>query len=512
MGFKDALSTHYLPALVINSISTAPLHFNRLWQFSTLHPWLGGKYVVTFYDSTIFVLDPINGLLVGAATLLASIKSVSISGGFLYILSASKSIVRVAMHHSYVTKTYDWGKKLKFTAYTSVSNSPMGSLERLLDLEKASTILSSENKQVDEDKLMSTDGPICVDRSEPQGVDVDKSGQLKPEVPVGVNADKSDGDNMERVKLKSELVVHVEDVDKLDSHLEPNDLYVPTSQEVMVMEVQYSPQTKEDRLDPSNGLDNANQGLDLINQGLDPTNQGLDLTNQGLDLTNQGLDPTNQGLDLTNQLDPANQGLDLTNQGLEPTNQGLDLTNQRLDPTNQGLANQLEPTNQGLDLTNQGLEPTNQGLEPTNQGLDLTYQRLDLANQGLDLTNQGLEPANHDSLSTTGKGNADPKLKFDTKDFIKPKLAKLSDILPIPWTISSSTAINSDEQHHNSETIKDEPVQDTSKNTLKVDVKEHSRRLRMSQAAGDEIVADSKSHRRRKKKVKGKKISSDTSK
>lgn len=43
------------------------------------------------------------------------------------------------------------------------------------------------------------------------------------------------------------------------------------------------------------------------------------------------------------------------------------------------------------------------------------------------------------------------------------------------------------------------------------DVKEHSRRVRMSQSAGDDIVAGNKSHRKRKK-TKGKKISSATSK
>lgn len=41
-------------------------------------------------------------------------------------------------------------------------------------------------------------------------------------------------------------------------------------------------------------------------------------------------------------------------------------------------------------------------------------------------------------------------------------------------------------------------------------IREHSRRVRMSQSAGDDVVANSRSHRKRKK-GKGKKLSSATS-
>lgn len=136
MGFKEALSSHHLPAVVINSVPTSPLCFSRSWQFSTLHPMLGGKFVVTFQENTIFVLDPVNGVIVGAASLKDNIKSVSMSGGFLYILSGavSKAIFRVAVHHSYVTMECEPAKHLRSTLSTpssSVNNSPKGSLENL---------------------------------------------------------------------------------------------------------------------------------------------------------------------------------------------------------------------------------------------------------------------------------------------------------------------------------------------------------------------------------------------
>ena len=51
-----------------------------------------------------------------------------------------------------------------------------------------------------------------------------------------------------------------------------------------------------------------------------------------------------------------------------------------------------------------------------------------------------------------------------------------------------------------------------SSNIQLADPREHSRRLRMSQAAGDDIVAGSKGQHKRKKKAKGKKMSSAASK
>lgn len=135
MAFKEALSSQPLPAVLVHSVSTSPANFSRSWQFSTLHPMLGGKFVVSLHENALFVLDSRSGVVVGVSVFMDPIKSISTSGGFLYILSnvASKSTVllRVAVHYSYVTTEREpW--KLQITTPTSVNNSPLGSLESLV--------------------------------------------------------------------------------------------------------------------------------------------------------------------------------------------------------------------------------------------------------------------------------------------------------------------------------------------------------------------------------------------
>lgn len=136
MAFKEILSSKPLPAVLVHSLPTSPASFSRSWQFSTLHPMLGGKFVVTIQENTLFVLDSRSGAVVGVAVFKDPIKSISTSGGFLYILSnvtckATTVIVRVAVHYSYVTtESEPW--KLQLTTPTSVNNSPLGSLESLV--------------------------------------------------------------------------------------------------------------------------------------------------------------------------------------------------------------------------------------------------------------------------------------------------------------------------------------------------------------------------------------------
>ena len=135
--------------ITINSAPTSSVGYSRWWQFSTLHPLLGGKFVATFQDNAIFVLDPLNGVVVGAAVLKNAIKSISTSGGFLYILcdAKSKAIVRVAVHHSFVTMESETQRYLHSNVSSpciSVNNSPMGSLESLTkDVDKKLTITDS---------------------------------------------------------------------------------------------------------------------------------------------------------------------------------------------------------------------------------------------------------------------------------------------------------------------------------------------------------------------------------
>lgn len=93
--------------------------------------------MATFQENAVFVLDPLNGVIVGAAVLKNNVKSVSTSGGFLYILcdAKSKAIVRVVVHHSFVTMESETKRQLQSNQSTpcvSLNSSPIGSLESLV--------------------------------------------------------------------------------------------------------------------------------------------------------------------------------------------------------------------------------------------------------------------------------------------------------------------------------------------------------------------------------------------
>lgn len=145
MAFKEALSLQHLPRVVIHSIPTSPPSFSRSWQFSTLYPMLGGRFVVTVQENTLFILDSISRVIVGVAALNNSIKSVSTSGGFVYVLTKETVIVRVAVHHSYVTTENESKKLSTLSAPTSVNNSPMGSVESLKDSEECVISVEAES-------------------------------------------------------------------------------------------------------------------------------------------------------------------------------------------------------------------------------------------------------------------------------------------------------------------------------------------------------------------------------
>ena len=137
MAFKGVLSSQPLPAIAINSIFASSVQYSRLWQFSTLHAMLDGKFIVTFHENVLFLLDPRNGTVLGATAFQSDVKAVVTSGGFLYILC--DTLVRVAVHHSYVTMEYETKRILNSTVSTpctSVGNSPLGSLENLEDVQR----------------------------------------------------------------------------------------------------------------------------------------------------------------------------------------------------------------------------------------------------------------------------------------------------------------------------------------------------------------------------------------
>ena len=177
MAFKEALSSQRLPAVPVHSVSTSHATFSRSWQFSTLHAMLEGKFMVSFHENTLFVLDAMNGVIVGAVAFKENIKSISTSGGFLYILTsvASKGtvIVRVAVHYSFVTaESEPW--KSPSSATTSVNNSPvgtpMGSSECLIrDMEKspARVMTKPMRDEREQDGLLVEKPPVQQPRVDP---------------------------------------------------------------------------------------------------------------------------------------------------------------------------------------------------------------------------------------------------------------------------------------------------------------------------------------------------------
>jgi len=134
MTFKDTLTSDHLPVIPVSSVATSGSTYSRSWQFSTLHPWLEGRFIVTFHQETIFVLDVFNGKLVGACTFQEPIRSIAVSGGVLYMLLVSsvtgKSIVRVSVHHSFMPVEMTLRKPQPIS--TSNSSTPYGSTENLL--------------------------------------------------------------------------------------------------------------------------------------------------------------------------------------------------------------------------------------------------------------------------------------------------------------------------------------------------------------------------------------------
>ena len=140
---------------------------------------LNGKFIVTFQDDAVFVLDPLNGITVGAAVLNSGIKSISTSGGFLYIL-CGKAIVRVVVHHSLITTYKKPLLSNQSTPCVSVTSSPMGSIENLL---KRTDDVGRGEKEFDQEK--------GVDNLVPAATAIN---QITPVVSIAVS--DSDGFNL----------------------------------------------------------------------------------------------------------------------------------------------------------------------------------------------------------------------------------------------------------------------------------------------------------------------------
>ena len=427
MTFKEALSTNHLPALVVNSIPTLPLHYSRSWQFSTLHPWLGGNFVVTFHNNTIFVLDPINGVLAGAAIFQDSIKSLSISGGFMYILTGipSKALVRVAVHHSYVTMACeDHYLTALCPAANSTSNSPIGSRESLL---------------TDDKELGSS------------------------HVKKGGTASKFHEISMENITYqrgkKSELYIETQNTSE-ENCTSPSKITNVGMEQLSKMDVGEAENSK-DRFDFALVQVASEQMESVECERTVKQKVALQVTE---DFTEKAV--------------------------------------------------QMNSLNEKLRKTSISELPKIELEESKNRNL---------AEVHVDVLKPNCEPTDATKVNQRLKSKVD---LGEVKEFFKPALDSLSDLLSISQTsdCSSQTIHKQDVTTRGDDKKEDYSDEDETMNrlvansdatlNLKVSllcVKENSRRLRMSQAAGEEIVADFKSHRKRRKKSKGKKPSSAAS-
>lgn len=223
---------------------------------------LGGKFIVSLHDNILFVLDAMSGVVVGSVAFRESIKSISTSGGFLYILTnvASKGtvIVRVAVHHSFVTADSEQWKALS-PAATSVNCSPvgtpMGSSECLIkDIQELPRVI---NEQMCDESVQ---GRLTVEKSRVQqpgdSIESLASGCIDPPT-ILVSVEKSmtetvsqdlaeiptrfsSKSNSEGLKLQDDsLVIDYESVQKADTM----DLLQPIQSSV----TQIQPEAKEQK-------------------------------------------------------------------------------------------------------------------------------------------------------------------------------------------------------------------------------------------------------------------------
>lgn len=345
--------------------------------------------MVTFHENVIFVLDPVNGAVVGVAILQDAIRSLSISGGFLYILSnaPSKALVRVALHHAYVTMEYDVKKELKFSLYGSATNinSSQDSLESLF---KGNTELpTKEPGAVNENlQLLTLD-----ERRTPS--EHDAKGQQPPTET-----------STEKGMLPSDITNSPSD----DSTLErPEDWPIEAS----------CTSCEKDCVAPRDSFHKHCLG---------------------------------EACEIQDDLSVAKFHKSRREQG----------------------------ENEDSLVPDQS--------DPAIEEITFPSEKVDFGS----------------------------KIRSEVKDLLKPTLEKVSQFLSVPnpaANVQQEVGEKEPEQYLSDEGEVESTDIAHETTDLPVDIKEQSRRLRMSQAAGDNVVAGSKSHRKRKRRIKGKKLSSATS-
>ena len=440
MAFKDILSSGHIPSVVVNSVPTASAEFFRSWQFSTLHPMLEGKFVATFQDKALFILDPRNGAVVGVTMFRDQIKSVATSGGFLYVLSTR--LVRIAVHHAYVTMEYE-PKKLNSTVSTpctSVGNSPMGSLEHLAaeaEYKRVNEPLTSVKHSEVSDKISPV--PVCPEDSHASvpTLPVESANSCVKSTIVITPPESAWTTTNPKVILPESVIPHPESAVtiRLESTV--------TGSTLATLPVVTPPESTVTTFPESTVTTFPESTVTTFPESTVATHSKSTVT-------------THSESTMTTHLVPDSTGIILEPTSVAQPTESVVITHSEFAV----CGNREEP-----DFVEEGV--TEKSCKP-------------------------FEQKEHRSSPDPGQG-----LNMES---LQPMLGKLSNLLSLPSPTKPAQKV----------VLKTESESDQVKGSDSG--KEQARRLRMTQAAGDDIIANNKSHRKKKKKTKGKKISSAASK
>lgn len=102
--FRDALSASHLPSIPSRTwpSPSASLEFSDSWQFTLVHTWLD-KFIITFHNNLLWVLDSENIEVAGVLAVQHKITCVATSGSHIYVLcgKASRPLARFTIHPSF---------------------------------------------------------------------------------------------------------------------------------------------------------------------------------------------------------------------------------------------------------------------------------------------------------------------------------------------------------------------------------------------------------------------------
>ena len=101
--YRGLLSSGKFPHVPTNNWSQGSLHIPDSWTFSLVLSWLQ-RFIVTYHEHTLCVLDPQTSTVVGVMCLEHQITSIATSGKFVYVLcnGIARPLARFTVHPSYL--------------------------------------------------------------------------------------------------------------------------------------------------------------------------------------------------------------------------------------------------------------------------------------------------------------------------------------------------------------------------------------------------------------------------